>query len=104
VEPFKLEVEKCGEQGKETRCKTTDTALVLRGLKGGASFASRARHRQEKALVTGYEAAKAVTGQLGLDSSGMAAALDVEADEPHVAAGRAGLKALRGLLQPPAFG
>lgn len=55
---------------------------------------------QEKALVTGYEAAIAVMDELGTAPGGVGhpTIIPVEEDEPHVAAARRAVRAGRGVL------
>lgn len=58
---------------------------------------------QEKALVTGYEAANATLGHLGFDKSTHAKIIPVEEDEPHIKVARRVYKAterLRSSLNP----
>lgn len=73
--------------------------MVGRGL-GGPGRAPELV--QEKAAVTGYQAARAAAAALlGPGAAArVARPLPVEADEPHVAAGRAAARALRPLVTP----
>ena len=55
---------------------------------------------QEKAYVTGLEAANAVIARVGGAGGGLARVVPLAPDEPHVAAARAAAKLARGVLGP----
>ena len=81
------------------------TSESLENFAFAGDWIDRGGHRswsQEKALVTGLQAARAtVEGLAALGAADLAdvpAPLDVEEDEPHVALGRSALKAVRGAL------
>lgn len=52
---------------------------------------------QEKALVTGYEAANATLSYLGFDKKAFARIIPVEEDEPHIVLARRAYKAVKRL-------
>jgi uncharacterized protein with NAD-binding domain and iron-sulfur cluster len=68
---------------------------LVKGVPTGANGLS-----QERAYVTGLSAANAVLGRLAPGGKGMVRIPDVSQDEPHVAAGKAAVRAARAALGP----
>lgn len=80
------------------RCSIPNVVLAgdwVKGVNHGANGLS-----QERAYVTGLTAANHVIDLLGGDRRHKAVILDVEPDEPHIAAGRALARAGRALGLP----